>query len=267
MRIITALPLLLALGLATRASAEFPLGNMGPETLGIQYGLGFRGQDITAADIPSHETIHAFTLGYSPIPYLGLEAGLGLDQFIVDRYNSIRFRGDYGISPIFGLVLASPYALDFIRVTGGIRALSLNSEDDAGFTYSGFVVNPWLSAVITPSAYFDFQLGARGHSIDGTMKGPSGIKQPFSNRETFRGFVSFTIKSPLEKAFLTLDLDFSPAAEADWSNGPKEASIGISCGTLLGWRTHSSETRTVPAAFPGYKDMKDKQDQMAEETK
>lgn len=261
------LALSLLLALAPAARAEFPLGSMGPRDLGIQYGLAFRGQDITARDIPSHEIIHAFTLGYAPIPYLGFEAGLGLDRFEVDPYQSTRFRGDYGIAPIIGVSLASPWLLEFARLTAGMRALGLNSEDAEGFAYSGFVYNPWISAAIAPSPYAEFQLGVRGHSIDGTMGSPDSDDKPFSNRETFRGFVSFSLKSPGDKAFLTFDLDFSPAVDSDWSNGPRESSIGIAFGTLLSWNAKREDPEASPPYFPAYREMKDKQDEMAEETK
>jgi hypothetical protein len=253
------------LAAAAIARAEFPLGNMGPRNLGIQYGLTFRGQDITNQDVPSHETIHAFTLGYAPIPYLGLEAGLGLDRFLVDRYKSTRFRGDYGISPLFGATAATPYLFEFARMAGGARFLYLNSEDGKGFSYSGSVFSPWLAAVLAPSGYFDVQAGARGHFLNGTMRAPSGSPQSFGNGESLRGFFSVTLKSPRESAFLTLDADCSPGIDSDWSNGPREASIGISFGTLLGWKSKSSDAKSPSPYFPAYREMKDKQDKMAEE--
>lgn len=261
------LPIVIALSLTPALHAEFPLSTMGPRNLGIQYGLTFRGQNITSKDVPSHEIIHAFTLGYSPLPYLGLEAGLGLDRFLVDRYNTTRFRGEYGISPVMGITLATPYALDFVRLAAGSRFLYLNSEDANGFAYSGWISSPWLAVIATPSTYIDFLIGARGHGIDGSMEGPSETSSHFMNREIFRGLLSFTIKSPGERAFLTLDVDFSPSVDSDWSNGPNEASVGISFGTLLGWKAKDPNSNTAPQYFPAYKDMKDKQDQMAEETK
>ena len=96
------LALLALILLSARARAEFPLGDMAPDRLGLQYGFAFRGQDITSKDVPSHETIHALTLGYAPIPYLEVEGGIGLDRMVVDRYNGARFRGEYGLSPLFG---------------------------------------------------------------------------------------------------------------------------------------------------------------------
>ncbi len=253
------------LAVAPIARAEFPLESMGPTNLGIQYGLTFRGQDITTQNVASHETIHAFSLGYSPLPYLGLEAGLGLDRFDVDKYNSTRFRGEFGISPLFGLTLATPTLLDLARLDAGARFLYLNSEDDNGYSYSGFITSPWISLVVTPLAYLNAQLGARGHFIGGTMRAPDGRDRPFGNGETVRGFFSITLKSPSESAFLTFDADFSPSAEADWNKGPNEASIGISCGTLLGWKAKAAEGKSPSPYFPAYEDMKKKQDKMAEE--
>jgi hypothetical protein len=264
MRTVTrSLPILLGILAATRA--EFPLESMAPNRLGLQYGFVLRGQDITSQDVPSHEILHTLSLGYSPLPYLGLEAGIGADELSVDRYNGARFSGGYGLAPLFGATLASPSLFDLLRVAGGARFLYLDSEDDRGYAYSGWVSSPFLSVILTPSAYFDLEAGARGHQINGDMQGPSGLKQTFSNRETVRGFVSFTLKSPSEFAFLTVDADFSPAADPDWSNGPREASIGVSFGTLLGWKTKSQEPKNAPIYFPAYPEMKEKQKQMAEE--
>lgn len=257
---------LLALALfAGRARAEFPLGDMAPDRLGLQYGFAFRGQNITSKDVPSHETIHALTLGYAPIPYLEVEGGIGLDRMVVDRYNGARFHGEYGLSPLFGLVGSSPQLAGILRVTGGARFLYLNSDDDQGYSYSGFISSPFLSAVVSPSAYVDVEAGARGHSIDGTIEGPGGVSSYFANRETVRGFLSFTLKSPTESAFLTVDADLSPSVDSDWSGGPREASIGVSFGTLLGGKPKPAEIKSAPSYFPAYPDLKERQKKMAEE--
>jgi hypothetical protein len=250
---------------AVAVHAEFPLESMTSNRLGLQYGFAFRGQDITSKDVPSHEILQTLALGYAPIPYLGLEAGMGADQLSVDRYNGARFHGGYGLSPLFGATLASPALFDLARLKAGGRFLYLNSEDDRGFTYSGLVSSPFFSVMLTPSAYFDVEAGARGHLIDGSMQGSDGREQTFSNRNTVRGFVSFTLKSPSDYAFLTVDADFSPEARPDWSAGPREASIGVSFGTLLGWKSKPQESKAAPMYFPAYPEMKEKQKQMAEE--
>jgi hypothetical protein len=257
--------LLLSLAGLAAVRAEFPLSSMAPNRLGIQYGFAFRGQNITSQDVPSHEIIQALDLGYAPIPYLELEAGLGVDRLSVDRYNGTRFQGDYGLSPLFGATLASPPLFDILRFTGGARFLYLNSEDDRGYAYSGFVSSPFLSAIVSPSGYADLEAGVRGHRLDGTMRGPGGRQQTFANREMVRGFVALTLKSPSEFAFFTLDADVSPAIDADWTGGPREATIGASFGTMLGWKPKPPETHSAPPYFPAYPEMKERQKQMAEE--
>jgi hypothetical protein len=257
--------LLLSLGLAASARAGFPWEDMASDRLGLQYGFAFRGQDITAKDVPSHEVLHALDLGYAPIPYLGIEAGLGVDKLSVDRYNGIRFRGDYGLSPRLGLALISPPLFGMLRFAGGARVLYLNSEDERGYAYAGPVTSPFLSASLSPSGYFRAEAGARGHFIDGTMQAPGGSERSFANRETVRGFVSLTLRSPSESAFLTLDADISPAFDSDWSGGPRESSLGISFGTLLGGKAKSAEPKSAPPYFPAYPDLKERQNKMAEE--
>src|SRR4051812_11870058 len=136
----------IVLGLLAVARAEFPLESMAPNRLGLQYGFAFRGQDITSKDVPSHEILHTLSLGYAPIPYLAIEAGIGADQLSVDRYNGARFSGGYGLAPLFGATLASPALFEVLRITGGGRFLYFDSEDDRNFAYSGWVSSPFLSA-------------------------------------------------------------------------------------------------------------------------
>ncbi len=252
--------------LAATARAAFPIEDMTPRSLGLQYGLAFRGQNITAAAVPSHETIHTLGLAYAPVPYLAVEAGLGLDRLEVESNKSVRFHGDFGFSPTFGLVLTSPYfAADLVRVVAGARALYLNSEDGNGFRYSGLIAGPFLGAVVSPSGYFDFEAGARMHYIDGTMHGPGGVNKPFSNQDMVRGYLAFTLKTPAEGAFLSLDLDVSPDLDSDWSHGPREAQVGISFGALLGWKKETGAGADSSKYFPDFSKMRDRQKQMAKE--
>lgn len=250
---------------AAGARAEFPSQDMGARTLGLQYGLGFRGQNITEAQVPSHEIQHALTLGYSPIPYVTIEAGIGVGQFSVDTYNGAGFRGGYGFSPNFGLVFASPYLLELVRAVGGSRFLILNSEDERGYAYSGVVSSPFLGASVSPSVFFDCEAGLRMHLIDGLMKGPGRAESTFGNNDIVRGYAAFTVKAPAERVFLTVDVDASPSLDSDWSGGPREASIGISFGALLGWSGKSGAVRDSSVYFPAYNEMKARQKKMADE--
>ena len=250
------------------ALAAFPTEDMGSTSLGLQYGFAFRGQNITAASVPSHETLHSLTLAYAPIPYLSLEAGVGLDRFDVEANKSVSFQGEYGISPLFGLVFTSPYfALDFVRVAGGYRGLYLNSEDERGFRYSGLISSPFLGVVVSPSGFIDIEAGARAHFIDGAMSGPSASDQPFANEDVLRGYATFTVKSPADGAFLSLDIDLSPSVDSDWADGPREAQVGISFGAILGGRAKPEPAKDASGRFPGYSEMKETQRKMADEVK
>lgn len=254
------------LAMATAAFADFPIQDMGPQSLGIRYGLAFRGQNITVENVPSHEIIHSLTLAYAPVPYASVQAGVGLDAFDVETRNGVGFQGDFGICPAFGIVLASPYfALDLLRGTGGARFLYMNSGDDKGFRYSAFISNPFLGVVFSPSPLFDLEAGIRAHFVDGIMRGPGGSERNFANDDIGRVYATFTVKSPAEGAFLSLDLDASPNVDTDWSQGPREAQIGISFGAILGGRAKPAKAADTPGYFPAYREMKEKQDRMSEE--
>ncbi|HKP98563.1 MAG TPA: hypothetical protein VJ385_22725 [Fibrobacteria bacterium] len=253
------------LAFAAAAHAAFPIEDMDSRSLGIQYGLSFRGQNITQADIPSYETIHTLNLAYAPVPYAAIEAGIGLDQLRVAGGKSAQFHGEFGVAPTFGLILASPHFFsEWLRFTAGSRFLYLNSGDAAGFRYSGLITNPFLGAVLSPSGFFDCEAGVRAHHIDGTMRGPAGLQRPFSNRESLRGYLGFTVKSPRERAFLSLDADVSPGLDSDWSRGPREAQIGVSFGALLGWRRSGADAgQDSSKYFPDFPSMRERLKQMA----
>ncbi len=255
--------------LAATAFAEFPVQDMDVRALGLQYGLTFRGENITKAATPGHETAHALTLAYAPVPYAVLEAGIGVDKFEVESVQSpaktTAFSGDYGIAPSFGLSLYTPPVADMLRATLGVKTLFLNSSDAKGYTYSGFLHAPFLGLTLAPSGYFCVGVGMRAVYLDGTMEGP-GTNLAFSNGQLFRGYLSVTLKSPAERAFLTLDLDASPDIDADWSNGPREASVAISFGAMLGWKPHPNAAAIDSSAyFPAYPEMKAKAKKMAGE--
>jgi hypothetical protein len=252
--------------MAAVAAAAFPIGDMDSRSMGVQYGLSLRGQNITQAHTPSHETIHAFTLAYAPVPYVAVEAGIGLDRLEVDTRNGVGFSGDYGFSPIFGLGLVSPpFLSDWLRITGGARTLFLDSRDGKGYRYSGFITDPYLGASLSPSASFEVEAGLRGHSIDGTMRGPGGVALPFSNDELIRGYLGFTVKSPGERAFLSLDVDVSPGLDSDWAGGPREAQVGLSFGALLGWKRHAGGGADSSKYFPDFPSLKERLKKMAGE--
>ena len=255
----------MGLMMAPDLRAEFPVEDMGSHSLGIQYSLAFRGQNITEAAIPSHETLHLLSLAYAPVPYVSLEAGMGIDKLEVDASKQVRFAGDYGISPALGLSLFTPALLDLLRVTAGSKALFLNSKDAAGFRYSGWISNPFLGLLLTPSGYATVAAGARMVLLDGKMRAPAGSEEPFANENILRGYVAVTLKSPGDRAFLTLDVDMSPSVSTNWSEGPREASLGIAFGTALGRKARSSVSADSSRYFPAFPAMKAKQDKMAEE--
>jgi hypothetical protein len=240
---------------------------MDSRTLGFGYSFALRGQNITSANAPSNEVLHQAVLGYAPIPYLSLQAGLGFDRFSVDANDQVRFRGDYGLANSVGATAYSPaFAMDYLRASLGAHFLFLKSEDGRGFRYSAVVSSPHLGLIVSPTVYIDVGAGARGHFVNGGMESPREEKD-FANADIGRGYLSVTLKSPYERAFLHFDVDFSPEVDMDWSDGPREASISLSVGALIGWRGKSREKDPgeKPIYFPAYPEMKDRQEKMAEE--
>jgi hypothetical protein len=262
-------PIALACMLASAptARAEFPVEDMNAQSLGLQYGLTFRGEDITKDNAHAHELQHMLSLAYAPVPYVSLEAGLGIDRLDIDPNRQVSFSGDFGISPGFGISLFSPNILDVLRVTAGTKALFLNSEDAKGYRYSALISTPFLGLIVSPSGYVDIEAGGRLFLMDGNMSGPqSAASRPFANGEILRGYLSVTLKSPVERAFLTLDLDASPNLDSDWSGGPREATVGVAFGAMLGGKSNVKAAATDSSRyFPAYPEMKARMEKMDEE--
>lgn len=251
------------------AHAQFPVQDMDGRTLGLAYTFGLRGQTITDARVPSHEVLHQASLAYAPLPYVALQAGVGMERFSVEPHGQTRFRGDFGFSPALGIALFSPFfAADYLRGTAGATTLFLGSEDGRGYRYSASVGNPFLGLIVSPTIFLDVTVGARLHLMDGTMRAPrEGTGNSFANNEIARGYLALNLKTPFERAFLNVDFDFSPTVDMDWSDGPREASLAVSFGTLLGWKGKSKAKQETdkPIYFPAYPEMKDRQKKMAEE--
>ncbi len=255
---------LLALA-TTAARAQFPVEDMDGRSLGLSYTFALQGQNITESDVVSNSVLHQARLGYSPIPYLSLQAGGGINRFSVGPEGQTRFRGEYGFSAYFGASGYSPAIAGLLRGTAGIDMVTLSSEDGRGYRYSALVSNPFLGLIVSPTQFLNATVGARFHLVDGAIHGPRAQEEVFANGEVVRGYLSLTLKTPFERAFLNLDLDFSPEVDSDYSGGPQESTVSVSLGTVLGWKGKSQPSPENPIYFPAYQEMKDRQKKMAEE--
>ncbi|HLP42913.1 MAG TPA: hypothetical protein VK465_15495, partial [Fibrobacteria bacterium] len=174
---------LVALLLAPLVQAQVPVQEMDARSMSVGYAFGLRGQNITGAQIPSHEVAHRLVLGYAPVPYASLQAGVGLERFAVDPTRQADFDGDYNLSTSFGAALHSPaFAADILRANGGVDFQTFRSEDGA-YRYRGLVTNPFLGLVASPTAFLDAAVGARLHFVDGTMEAPRKEDQTFANTD------------------------------------------------------------------------------------
>lgn len=249
------------------ALAQYPIQDMNSRTLGVALNGQLRGQNITAANVASHEILAMLDFSYAPYSWVLLSLGLGFDQFEVDTYKGRTFKGDFGISPQAGLYLYTPpLASVKLRLTGGMVNQILSSEDDFGYTYYGFIHNPFVGLVVSPSGYVDLGAGLRAHWIEGNMKTPASSDEPyFSNEQLYRLYVNLLIRSPHDKVYLNVDLDASPDFGSDWSSGPDEASVGLSVGFLMGFKERQEKPNRAPVYFPEYGDVKDLQDRMSDD--
>jgi hypothetical protein len=252
--------------------AQFPVQEMGSTILGVKANMGFRGQNITKAEVPSHEQIPSLTLGYAPYSLVLLELGLGADRFTVDEFNDgtedREFNGDFGFSPSIGITFFSPYYVNgMLRGKAGLNTAYWNSSDNYGYTYYGGITDLYIGALFSGSPYLDLEGGFKLHIVDGAVKVPgnTGSDPSFSNSETKRIYISMTLKSPYEGVFANIGFEASPEMSNDWSNGPYEAGVNISVGMLLSWKERKMSEERPPIYFPDYPEVRKTSDKMAED--
>ncbi len=255
-------------GLALAALAQFPMQNMSANRIALAYDLATSGQNITARNTPSQQMSHRLSLAYAPVPYAGLALGLGVARFETQPDDAIpAFNGKYGFSPSLTLRLATPGLFkDLLRVTASAQTQYFSSADPNRLSYSGFLIAPDLGLMISPYDFVDISLGGRLHVINGDMEAVrQNISSPFSNETVMRGYFGLLLKTPSEGAFLSLEADISPNADANWSQGPVESSLRISIGSVLGWKSREPKAMPRDLYFPNYRDLKDRQQEMSDQ--
>jgi hypothetical protein len=245
-------------------SAKGPVNSMDNNSLGLEYSGTFRGQMITEQNVLSYESIQLMSLYFAPVEYVQISLALGADKFETDEFGGRQFVGNYGFSPGAGLSLFTPgFVENILRVTGSFNFLYLNSKDDAGYRYSGPVLNPSLGLMIHPTGILDIEAGVMGHFIVGTMEySKDDLSSDFSNDQIVRGYLSLSLISP-NGVWATLSATASPEAGKDWDGAtrPVEASVGLSIGVLL-FDEAAGISDDTSRYFPAYKEMKEKQNKM-----
>ncbi|MBN2037002.1 MAG: hypothetical protein JW768_09700 [Chitinispirillaceae bacterium] len=257
-------------GMLFGAQAGVPVLDMSLTSIAIEYTGLWRGEAITKLDIPAHENAHHISIHYSPVPYVAMGFGIGMAGYSVDTVRSTQFKGVPGISPSFNLSGYSPRIADVVRFTLGAKGYYLHTRnEDKSHLYAGGIVNPGLGVIFSIGNNLEIELGGRGLVIFGEMsEDSSDAISYFSNRNLARGYLSLLMHTPSEGAFCMMDFDASPAAQAEWNKGPVEASISFSLGFIL--RTekyHRAYKKASDSAYPGYEDLKKRQEQMEEEMK
>lgn len=246
------------------AFAKSPVRYVDSRSIGIEFVSMWRGQTITEASVPSHDQFWQAALNYSPFEYLQFLVGIGAQRFKVDPYGTATFNGNYSFAFSVGAYGNTPAFVNKIfRVTAGCDLVYLNCKDDYDYKYSGPIVDPLAGIIICAGRYVEFEAGAKGHFIIGEMENPrTGSESDFSNNEYVKGYLDVTATSP-SGIYATFHFDASPEIKADWDDGPYEAGIGFTVGVILrDKRPPEKKKKEKSKYFPGYDDMKKKQDDM-----
>jgi hypothetical protein len=266
------LTIFLICGVSGAVYAGLPVQDLSSASLAVDYSGMWRGEQITAAKVPGHESVHLVNVRYAPAPWFLLSCGIGAANFSVDTFRQTQFKGSFSFSPAVGVNFYTPFFLKkTLRLTAGAKANYLYTRNrDKSYLYSGPFVTPGAGLIVSLGDYVDLEFGGRGDFIFGSMQKGGDNAQSFSNRERARAYCTATLHTPLEGAYLLVDFDGSPKMNLDWSNGPAESSLGISVGLILRQprdRVVQQQKAKEATDYPGYKEMKKKINEMEEELK
>ncbi|MBN1128213.1 MAG: hypothetical protein JXA71_04470 [Chitinispirillaceae bacterium] len=251
--------------LATCAFAGSPVQDLSSSSIAVDYSGVWRGAEITALKVPAHESVHHVNVRYAPLPFLMLSAGLGGANISVDTCQQRQFKGGFNFSPSLGLALFTPPLIkNRLRVTAGAKAHYLYTRDQSeSFVYSGPVVVPHAGVIVSLNGFVDLEAGGRGLLMLGRMQEGGGAAQEFSNAEQKRAYLSVTLHTPAEGAYLSFDFDASPGIDMDWAGGPAESSIGVSVGVILRQPNDKmSRKMSENEDYPGFREMEKKIEEM-----
>lgn len=254
-------------GICFFVSAQ-PMQDMTPNSIALDYSGLWRGENITKKAVGAHESVHQIRLHYAPLPYGTITAGLGMSSYSVNPVEQTQFKGRWGFTPSLGVTFVSPYLAEkLLRIVVGGSFYYLNSRSaDRTYAYAGAFVDPRAGVVFSIGEYADLEIGGRGLFIFGSMQKESEAGLNFSNTETARGYFSFTMHTPSEGAYCTIDFHASPKISMNWAHGPVESAIGLTLGCVLrtDWKRGKSDEPKEPD-FPGFEEIRKKEKEMKKE--
>jgi hypothetical protein len=205
-------------------------------------------------------------LNYSPVQYLAVSLGIGAGKVFSESFSSIDFDGRFGFSPAGGITLFSPgFINDLLRITGGVDAWYVHSQNADNTIYREFLSRPFLGVAVSGWSTVDISVGVSGNVVSGTIDNPSaGFTKQFSNPNKMCGFFSVLLHSYDEGVYFSLNTDVSPKFSNTWNKGPLEASIAAALGITISKPEHKKTVEIDSTLFPAYKTMQKKMDAMEE---
>jgi hypothetical protein len=261
--------------LSSFSYAGAPVQNMSAGSFSLDYNGLWRGENITMQKVGANEDVQTIAIGYSPAPYLFLSVGLGVASYSVDTNTAngsqqIFYNGNFGIAPTFVLTAYTPYLYGkLVRITAGAKGYFLNTTDPTKqYGYGGFFATGGAGLVFSLGTHVDLEIGGRGLLVMGEMQQVNNPQYDFSNDTKSRGYLSVTVQTPGEGGYIALDCDASPDVTGDWSNGPKEASIGITAGVIFHSRAAMDKLKEPEEKnFPHFRELQGQIDTLRKELK
>ncbi|KMQ50770.1 hypothetical protein CHISP_2293 [Chitinispirillum alkaliphilum] len=249
------------------SSAAAPVSEMDRYSLGVDYTLRLTGHEIDLNQSHSKLKTHYLMFHYSPVPYLLLSLGAGTSTFSIENSaDNNLFSGQRGISGAFALTLFSPLVLDRFRAYGGVESFYINSSRD-DHNSKGVLLTPYLSLSLRSRDFLKLESGIRYHHLLASIKGPQNSSTEVSNLHPLRLFATVTLLSG-DGAYIALDADISKTGELEHNRTPFEGSISLRAGFVLRHDPKFSKQREhILDHFPEYHELKERQEEMAQELK
>ncbi len=265
------LPMMIVLLSVYAVFAKTPIRYTDTYSLGVEYRGLWRGQYLESNNNKylSYDKIHLVDFYYAPVEFVQIGIGLGASKIKITSDPMYGFDGEYGFTFSGALNLYTPafVGTGIFRVSGGGTMNYLltehdndtgssgdddvNDRDDDEVTYRGPIVQPFISLIIQAGPYIDIEGGFTAKVAFLTYK-DTLISRDVENSNLYCGFANLTIHSP-QGSYLQFHFAATPEFGTDWDDGPMEAEIGFSIGTIIrkDWRSKKLY-KTRKKYFPEY---------------
>ncbi len=246
-------------------SAVIPVQDMGSNSLGVEYSGTASGQLLLEDQSEASYILHLFQIQYSPVTLLRLSLGAGSSR-LGFKDSLFEFKGDPGVSASAGAAFYIPKFQKMLSLTAGVESYYVSSQN-VNYSSVGLLHSPFAGLIVHLNNYVDLELGGSYYLYDFQLKNSSTKVSSNRTFEQTRFYSSLTLHDPESGVYLSGGMNTAGALSQSWKDGePYKSSVWLQFGIILKQDREFQETeREIRRFFPGYQQLKNRQEKMAEE--